>query len=278
MATPPALHQTCAPAEGRLPGDRGPEDAESLQVRIHAELLQPTLIYLPGLHGDWTLVGSFRTALANRVRFVELTYPRTLTWSLSDYAAEIEKRLATRGIDHGWLLAESFGSQIGWEIIGRGRFNAKGLILAGGFALHPVPVAVRLASRLARDVPPPLMTRLLQLYARVFRLRYRRAPEVLAEMAAFLSRRTDLDRRAAKHRLDLIAQNDPRPIARTCARPVYALTGLFDPIVPWPPVRRWLRKNCPALRQHKIIWPADHTVLATAPGAAARQVMQWMET
>ena len=52
--------------------------AEELQLRIHGEASLPTLIYLPGLHGDWTLIGGFRHALGGRVRFVEVTYPRTL--------------------------------------------------------------------------------------------------------------------------------------------------------------------------------------------------------
>src|SRR6266496_2885705 len=90
---------------------------ETLQIRLHGPASLPTLIYLPGLHGDWTLVGSFRQALAGRVRFVEITYPRTLTWSLDDYAAEIEKGLAGNGISSGWLLGESFGSQVLWPIL-----------------------------------------------------------------------------------------------------------------------------------------------------------------
>ena len=67
---------------------------EELQLRIHGDAALPTLIYLPGLHGDWTLVTSFRLALAGRVRFVEFTYPRTLMWSLEDYARAIEAALA----------------------------------------------------------------------------------------------------------------------------------------------------------------------------------------
>jgi len=31
--------------------------AEELQLRIHGQASLPTLIYLPGLHGDWTLIG-----------------------------------------------------------------------------------------------------------------------------------------------------------------------------------------------------------------------------
>ena len=67
--------------------------SEELQIRVHGQGLEPTLVYLPGLHGDWTLVSSFRAALTGRVCFVEFTYPRTLTWSLDDYAAAIEEAL-----------------------------------------------------------------------------------------------------------------------------------------------------------------------------------------
>ena len=67
---------------------------EQFEIRVHGEAGLPTLVYLPGLHGDWTLVGSFRHAVSGRVRFVEMTYPRTLAWSLDDYGREIEAALA----------------------------------------------------------------------------------------------------------------------------------------------------------------------------------------
>ena len=90
---------------------------ETLQIRIHSPAASPTLIYLPGLHGDWTLVGGFRQALAGRVRFVEFTYPRTLTWSLDDYATGIEQALAENGISSGWLAS-------GWRKGARTRLNS----------------------------------------------------------------------------------------------------------------------------------------------------------
>lgn len=40
----------------------------TIELRIHWPESAPTLIYLPGLHGDWTLVGGFRQALAGRVQ------------------------------------------------------------------------------------------------------------------------------------------------------------------------------------------------------------------
>jgi len=58
--------------------------------------------------------------------------------------------------------------------------------------------------------------------------------------------------------------------------PVCYLSGWLDPIVPWPLVRRWLRKNCPGLRDTKIIFSADHNILGTAPEVAARQVLYWI--
>src|SRR5207244_4028783 len=112
--------------------------AEELQIRIHGTDLLPTLVYLPGLHGDWTLIGRFRKALGGRVRFVEVTYPRTLSWSLEDYAEGVEKALGERGITSGWLLAESFSSGVVWPIVGRRRFGVEGVILAGGFVRHPL--------------------------------------------------------------------------------------------------------------------------------------------
>lgn len=250
--------------------------AEQLEMRIHGDAARPTLVYLPGLHGDWTLVGSFRRALGNRVRFVEMTYPRTLTWSLEDYAEAIETALADQGIVRGWLLGESFGSQLVWPLVARNRFQVEGVILAGGFVRHPMRWGVRLAERISGGIPLALLTRILFGYAKVARYRYRRAPETLANLQEFMARRTELDRDAATHRLHLIAQNDFRSIARQVNLPVYALTGLVDPIVPWCFVRPWMRKHCPTLREYKIIGRADHNVLVTACRPAAAHVLRWM--
>ena len=76
--------------------------------------------------------------------------------------------------------------------------------------------------------------------------------------------------------MHLIAENDPRPIASETKLPVFGLSGWLDPIVPWPWVRRWLGKNCPALRDYKVLWGADHNVLSTAPKEAAGQILKWM--
>jgi pimeloyl-ACP methyl ester carboxylesterase len=250
--------------------------SEELQVRVHGDAALPALIYLPGLHGDWTLVGGFRRAVSGRVRFVELTYPRTLDWSLQDYAQAIELALAQQGLTHGWLIGESFGSQVLWALVGREKFASQAAILAGGFIRYPMRWAVRAGQRVGGRVPLALVTRILFGYAKVARFRFRHAPETVAGIHEFIARRTELDRQAAVHRLQLIAQNDPCAIARQVKIPVYALSGLIDPLVPWFCVQPWLKKNCLALRDYKIIRNADHNVLGTAPQAAAQQVLQWM--
>ena len=278
--------------------------AEELQLRIHGDASLPTLIYLPGLHGDWTLIGSFRKAVGGRARFVEITYPRTLTWSLDDYAATIEAALAHNGITRGWLLGESYGSQVLWAMVGRAssraagdtpnrnhesgssgasphqaakqNFQIEGVILAGGFVKHPMCWAVQLAEKLTGRISDALVVRLIFAYAKIARFRYRRSPEAVANIDEFVARRTGFDRRAAQHRLRLIAENDPRPIASRTKLPVFGLTGVPDPIVPWPWVRHWLKKNCPALRDYKLIWSGDHNVLSTTPREATRQVLEWM--
>src|SRR5207244_1916801 len=171
---------------------------DELQLRVHGDALLPTLVYLPGIHGDWTLVSSFRAAMAGRVRFVEFTYPRTLTWSLNDYAGAIEAALLANGIERGWLLGESFGSQPAWAILAREpgstraqseeygglgsspsrrRFRVEGLILAGGFVRHPVNWAVRMTGRVSSATPLWCVKLFCVAYARYARFRHKRAPE-----------------------------------------------------------------------------------------------------
>jgi len=264
---------------------------DSLQIRVHGDAALPTLIYLPGLHGDWTLVSSFRAAVAGQARFVEFTYPRTVTWSLDDYAAAIEEALLAQGIASGWLLAESFGSQVAWALLDRlplssvppsalraphSAFQPTGLILAGGFVKHPWPWGARLVKWLGRHTPRFALRGCLWLYEGYWNFRHRAAPETRATVREFLARRTRADAEAMQARLELIAANDPRPITRQTTRPVYFVGGAVDPLVPWPWVRWWLRRHCPGYRGGRTFWLADHNVLATQPRRAAAIALGWM--
>jgi len=249
---------------------------EQLVVRIHNPQAETTLIYLPGLHGDWTIVGNFRRAIGNRVRFVETTYPRTLTWSLDDYAKAVEDALLREGLSHGWLLAESFSSLVLWPLLARKELQAQGIILVGGFVRHPMQWGARLAEFICGALPLPVFHGILFGYGKLARFRFRHSPETCGDINEFIDRRTDLDRRAMKHRLHLVSQADFCSTAKQFTIPIYGLTGLFDPIVPWLPVRRWLKRNCATLRDFTVIRACDHNVLGNAPEKAARQVLQWI--
>ncbi|MDB6068533.1 MAG: hypothetical protein JWR26_4741 [Pedosphaera sp.] len=263
---------------------------EELQIRIHGDSYKPTLIYLPGLHGDWSLVTGFRSALTGRARFVEITYPRSLTWNIEDYANAIEAALISRGITRGWLLGESFGSQLAWPLLGRAcstastdsvsldrlSFKPEGLILAGGFVKHPLKLGPALLRWIGEKTPMSVYRLELKFYAAYSKFRHRRSPENLDSVKEFVARRTDLDRQAMRQRLTLLDNYDPRPAARNTRVPVYYLAGLIDPLVPWMLVRRWLRKNCPGYRVGETFWLADHNVLATSPARAADLILTWM--
>jgi pimeloyl-ACP methyl ester carboxylesterase len=250
---------------------------DDLQSRVHdGPASLPPLVYLPGLHGDWTLIGGFRRYLANRLKFVEITYPRTVDWSLNDYAAGIEAELMKREVKEGWVLAESFGSQVLWEMVARGKFAVRGVILAGGFVRHPARWAARMAERFCAGVPLGLLSSILFGYAKISRWRFRHSPNAKMEIEEFIARRNEKDRQAAKHRLRLVAASDACETARNAKMPVFALTGLIDVVVPWLFVRRWLKRNCVALREYKVVKGADHNVLGTAPEISADQVVQWI--
>ncbi|MCF7709250.1 MAG: alpha/beta hydrolase [Verrucomicrobia bacterium] len=279
---------------------------ETLQIRIHGDASLPTLIYLPGIHGDWTLIGSFKKAVQGRVRFVEFTYPRTLTWSLDDYAHSVISALRDNNIHEGRLLAESFGSQVAWAIIKkyskqsletphehgtvtpasqrRNRlqkekitFNPSGVILAAGFVRHPVVFGAHCAYYVFRYTPRFGRAASLWIVKKYAALRHLKAPETKSEINEFIARRNDADWAAVTHRLDLVRRNDPRRIARTMnpSIPVDFIAGIVDPIVPYPPVIHWLKRHCPGFRYSKVISPADHNVLSTAPQKSAKIIMNW---
>jgi len=142
---------------------------------------------------------------------------------------------------------------------------------------HPVIPGVRVMRRLNAALPVSALQRLFRLYAWYARFRHRHAPETLDSLAEFMTNRlAPGDQEAIVHRLDLIASNDPRPVARQARLAVHYLAGLADPLVPFPFVRTWLRRHCPGYRGGRTILNADHNVLATAPQESANQILDWM--
>ena len=242
----------------------------------------PTFLHLPGLHGDWTLLGPLRQELAGRARLIEVTYPRRLDWSLADYARAVALAVSAHRIDRCWLLGESFSSQVAWQLLDLRRnspgacpLEFEGLILVGGFVRHPWPWGVLLARCASALVPIWLLRLACACYGQLARRRCP-SPQGLAELREFVARRsTSGDRAAITARYRLIHANDPRPTASTATLPVFQLSGAWDPIVPWWQVRPWLRRHCPGYVSSRILWTAGHNVLLSAPQVCARQLLAW---
>jgi pimeloyl-ACP methyl ester carboxylesterase len=155
-------------------------------------------------------------------------------------------------------------------------FTIRGIVLAGGFVRYQPLWLVRLGGRAFTRMPARRLQSALSLYVRVARrLRYRSAA-FAGDLTEFLARRTEADKLAAAHRLELIARADWRSLARQTRLPVFHLAGFFDPVVPPGPVRRWLRRHCPGFRAARLIFASDHNVLSSAPHHAADQVLAWI--
>jgi pimeloyl-ACP methyl ester carboxylesterase len=260
-----------------------PSAETALEVRVHGDRSKPCLIYLPGVHGDWTLFTSFRELAKEDFFVVEISYPRTLKWSMEDYGRAVAAAVEQLGISRAWVLAESYSSQVAWAWLklaqsGATPFRFEGLILAGGFVRYPFPWLVRAAGKFFDVAPWRLWKILFCFYIWYSSFRHRNAPESASSAHEFVARRTKLDIAAMRHRLRLIYEYDPREIAAAATCPIYLLAGMIDPVVATWPVLRWLRKHCPAVRAHRIIWPADHNVLGTEPGKSLAQIAAWVQS
>ena len=244
-----------------------------ISIRVHPGS-GPTLIYLPGLHGDWGLIGEFRRGLGDRVRFVEFSYSNE-PLSLQTLAAGVHDALTQAGVASGWLLGQSFGSQVGWALLERG-FAADGVVLAGGFVKHPWPWGVALMRGIMGGLPAGVIKPAYSAYTAASNMLNRRDGRQAAELMEFAARRDASQWRAAAWRLRLIAASDPRPVARRTQAPVHYLGGGVDPLVPWPIVTRWLQRECPGYKGRAIFPFADHNVLGSSPRESAEHILAWL--
>ena len=249
---------------------------ETISAFIDGPEDRPTLIYVPGIQGDCTLIPALRRALGNDVYWVELTYPQTTGWTLERYASELLECLRQRGIKRGWLLGESFGSQVVFSVVGQcsldGKnpfFEVEGIVLAGGFVRHPFVPGVHLARILTQYTPAFLLKLLLHIWKFCSQIRVGDDPVRQKSILDFVARRTEEDLQAWVHRLRLISAARLGEVAARSTIPLFAIAGFWDPVVVWPPVRWWLRQHCRGYRKWKTVWSADHTVLFTQPDVSA---------
>ena len=256
------------------------ENRDYLEVEVFGDPGLPTLVCLPGIHGDATMFAGFRHGIAGRLRLIEFAYPTTTTWSLDDYADAVYRELEKRKVKACWLLGESFGSQVVWALIVRHAesIGVRGVFLAGGFVQHPWLGGVDGLQWVFRQMPFWAYRGIVRAFELFARVRFRRQPPILARMDEFVANRTEPDRQAVLHRLTLIRHADFREPVRALDLPIVYLTGLADPIVFWPPVYEWLRDEAQSFRRWRLFWYADHNVLNGAAAACAEEVVSGVES
>jgi hypothetical protein len=132
------------------------------------------------------------------------------------------------------------------------------------------------SQKTASAIPLGVITRALSGYASISKWRFRNQPEALAGVKEFIERRTELDRQAAVHRLELIAENDPSTIAQSLDVPCTRCQACSIQSSPGIRPGGGCNKNCPKLKEFKIIRSADHTVLSTGSKQAADIIVDWI--
>jgi pimeloyl-ACP methyl ester carboxylesterase len=245
---------------------------------------QSTLIYLPGLHGDDTLLRGFRRELSGKAELICFGYPResSMNWTFDDYARELDEFLGSQKSGHGWIIAESFGSQVAWAWLARRMGSSlrsgwvcDGVILVGGFVSHPWPRMAAYAERFLGRTSDRKARAFLGVYETFSRIRHRGDPRQAAGIAEFVRERmVPGDRDRLRHRIRLMLSADWRATARQTALPVWYVSGFWDLLVPWSPVRRWLKRECPGYKGFRMMWGSDHAVLYSQPVAVARWILE----
>ena len=138
------------------------------------------------------------------------------------------------------IMTNRFSSLVAWQMAKRflhrrgamangettSGFEIQGIILAGGFVHHPIPLEVRLGRLVNQWMPAWGLRAALAAFRTYARLRFHGCPEALASIDDFIQRRTELDHLAIRQRFRLIEQSDQRSIAREFDRLMRPVIGV----------------------------------------------------
>jgi len=255
------------------------ENSTDLLSRVSGPPTAPVVVYLPGLHGDWTPLWRIREPLARHLRLVEIAYPRAAAnWTLDDYVTRLGDLFDRLGLASVHLLAESFGSLVGWVFACRHPERVRSLLVAGGFSVSPGRVRVALAELGLRLFPAALLDKGVDLYLLYLNRRGFPGNAFRREGEFFPATRTRLGWRATRNRLKIIRQTDLRGRLGELRVPVFYFGGARDIIVPVrreiATLRRHLRPEC---NFHSVLFPkAPHPIIPARYRQVARLILAWI--
>lgn len=255
------------------------EHSTDLLFRISGPAEAPAVIYVPGIHGDWTPLWRIREMLNRNFRLIELAYPHAAAnWTLEDYVARLRAALDRLELGGVHLLAESFGSLVGWGFCCRHPERVKTLMIAGGFCSTPGRALVALGDAALRLFPARLLDRVVDLYLVYLVRRGFPADAFRRREDFFPATRTPRGWAATHNRLRIIRDTDVRERLCELRLPVLYFGGARDVIVP---VRREIatieRRLHPQCGFHSVLYPqAPHAIIPARAKGVAGLIADWV--
>lgn len=255
---------------------RGLSDVSGFVHQTGGKKTGPPLVYLPGVHGDWTAQGRARPILSRDFHLIETAYPRIETWSIDDFAAALKDLLDSLGIESTHLVGESFGSLVAWKFGIAHPERVRSFTLVGGFARPPrLGVAAAAASAL-RVIPTSMLESAIDLYV-AGKSALGQQRDSFADLGAYPAARTERGQRAVANRMRIIQKTDFRDQLEMVRFPVRYVGGARDIVVP---VRREIATLDTHLPPHcdfqsELVAGAPHTLIASHPEETAEYISRW---
>jgi aminoacrylate hydrolase len=250
------------------------DDAAGLVYQATGDPDAPPILYLPGVHGDWTPQVRARSILSRDFHFVETAYPRIENWSIDDYARALKEMLDGLGIESAHIVGESFGSLVAWQFGIANPDRVRSFTLVGGFSRPP---RFRVAAAAAlKALPNNLLESAIDVYVAGKSAAGERRETF--ESGAYPATRTPRGRRATANRMTIIQESDFRDQLKQIKFPVRYLGGARDIVVP---VRREIATLLAHLPPHcdfqsELVAGAAHAIIASHPEETVEHMSRWV--
>jgi pimeloyl-ACP methyl ester carboxylesterase len=252
------------------------DSAKALIYQASGDRDAPPILYLPGVHGDWTPQVGARPILSRDFHFLETAYPRIETWSIDDYARALKKLLDDLGIESAHIVGESFGSLVMWQFGVANPERVRSFTLVGGFSRPPRFRVAAAAAAALRTLPTQLLESSIDLYVS--------GKSAMGEVresfdsGVYPAVRTPRGRRATANRMSIIQASDFTEQLKEIKFPVRYLGGAKDIVVP---VRREIATLLAHLPPHcdfrsELVPGAPHAMIASHPQQTVEHLTRWV--
>lgn len=254
------------------------DNAPGLVHQVSGSEDVPPVVYLPGIHGDWTPLEGARPRLNAKVRLIEAAYPRVDHWTLNDFADALDALLDDLGLQSAHVVGESFGSLVGWQFGLTRPDRVRSFVLIGGFSQAPNRRSVRSAKWALRLLPTFAFEKGIDTYVSYKSRKGERRPSHGPEIPPYPAARTRRGKRATMNRMTIVQRTDFRGHLDKVTFPVRYIGGEMDRVVP---VHRELATLAELLPPHcefdaRLLARAPHAIIASHPEETSAHICDWV--